>query len=145
MPRRGSAPGGRNRMTGASSSTAALGGVTYTWEGQKQLSLMQEILDNGLARVREAAENYWNTVEWTKERHPHMTGEEKRSGFFRVVRNRRMVVELQFGATAPWAVYEEYGTRFREGHHPIRNTLDRVGYRATDYIRAEARRAGWSS
>lgn len=142
MPRKGSAPGGRNRMTGASVSTSPHGGVTYTWRGEKSLAMFQTVLDGAFDTIKQRAITYWRNEEWTKERHPYMTGTERDSGFFIVQQTSQLRVEFRFGAEAPWAMFEEFGTGRREGHYPIRNTLDRVGYRMTDVIRDAAKRVG---
>jgi hypothetical protein len=142
VPRRGQIVGGSSPAAGATMGVgAATGQVTYTWRGQRSLAQWQEVLETAFEALRDRAMAYWNDEEWVESRHPEMTGDERDSGFFLVSQTESLVVQLEFGAESPHAVYEEFGTIHREAHYPIRNTLDRVGYRVTDVLREEARRA----
>jgi len=139
-----------NRMASAKGATFLLptpgqvsggsksGGVRYQWQGQKAIPIMNDILLRGFQRMARAAEEYWRNTEWTEANHPEMTGNERDLGFFRVSEANNRVVFVG-GTRAPYAAFEEFGTRYREGHFPVRKTLDRVVYRASYYIRAAAK------
>lgn len=113
-------------------------GVQYNWQGRRAITDINAIVLAGLERLRQRAEDYWNNEEWTLANHPEMTGVERDSGYFEITTTGNRAT-FEFGATAPWAIFEEFGTRYRPGHYPIRRTLDKVAYRAATVIREAAR------
>lgn len=116
-------------------------GVQYDWQGRRAIQQVNDLVVLGLERLRQRAIDYWRNEEWVQSRHPEMTGVERDSGFFEITTTGNRAT-FTFGATAPWAIFEEFGTRYRPGHYPIRNTLDKVAYRAADVIRRAARESG---
>jgi len=116
--------------------------MNYTWQGQVVIQAFNEVLQRGFEQLSGVAQDYWNNEEWTKERHPYMTGNERNMGFFVVSTSGGGTVQLEVGSEASYAIFEEFGTSVRPGHYPIRNTLDRVAYRFSDVIRAAARAEG---
>jgi hypothetical protein len=129
------------RSVGPTSINISGTGTTYQWRGQRVIEAFNETLTRGFQNLAAFAESYWRNEEWTRDRHPYMTGNERDQGFFSVsIENGRVLLEV--GAETYYATYEEFGTIHRPGHYPIRNTLDRVAYRFGDVIRDAARQDG---
>lgn len=116
-------------------------GMQYTWLGQAVIRSFNDTLTRGFEQLAGVAQDYWENEEWTQDRHPYMTGNERNQGFF-IVSNEGGNVRLDVGSEVPHAVYEEFGTSRRPGHYPLRNTLDKVAYRFSDVIRDAARAEG---
>lgn len=119
----------------------AKGGVRYQWNGRAFIQRFSVEILRGFQNLARLAENYWRNEEWVPEKHPYMTGEERDLGFF-IVSETNNRVTMIFGSRAPHAIFEEFGTVYREGHYPIRKTLDRYAYRASAVVRQAARAGG---
>lgn len=138
MPRRGSRPASAGSvLTGANR-----GGVEWTFHGRAVVDRYMGVIQGGLERSRRRMETYWRTEEWTEARHPYMRGTERDSGYFQIAVTGARTLQLVLGVTAPWAMFEEFGTSRQPAHYPLRNTMDRYGYRVPDAIREEARAQG---
>jgi hypothetical protein len=89
------------------------------------LDAVERRAGTAIAATLQAGKTYWDDVEWTKDRHPEMTGAMRDGARFRVEHTRSGVVAQVWvpPGEAPYADFEERGTIHRPGHYPIRSTV----------------------
>lgn len=110
-------------------------GYSLSWEGRKFVQYVDEKVQQAMEQVRGEAERYWREDEWQRDRHPEMTGNERDQATFEITPHPGGVTVLIIGTSVPHAIYEELGTAFRSGHHPLHNTLDHTAPRIAPALR----------
>jgi hypothetical protein len=114
--------------------------LQFEWRGRKAIEALMPAVERGLQRAREDAERYWREVIWTRANHPYMTGTERDAGRFDVVpgaTSLKAELRVWVDMDAEYVLWEEFGLPGREGHFPMRRTLDWVAPRIAQYIREE--------
>jgi hypothetical protein len=128
-------------MPRSSFASSTGGGVVVRFDSQKMLQHVDRALLQAGNRILASAKAYWRDEEWTPDRHPEMTGEERDKGFFELEVQEGHRVRLVMGSSARHANVEEYGSIHRPGHFPVRQTLDTVTPRVAPIMRRAIKRA----
>lgn len=117
--------------------------IEYTFNGRRVIEALTDAVERAMQLAQDDAYTYWREVVWTKDQHPFMTGAERDAGSFVIDAQGdplrpRLVGRVDMSQDYPY--YEEFGTRFREGHYPLRRTMDYVAPRIRYYLRRELAR-----
>lgn len=116
------------------------GQVEYTWNGRTLIEQLSARSERALELAAADALEYWTSYIWSPQFHPDMTGKERDAGRFYVERNpetgfARLVGTVEMSEEYP--IYEEFGTSKREGHFPLRRTMDWVAPRIREHLKEE--------
>jgi hypothetical protein len=139
-------PRGIKSVFGRGKPSIASGQLKFTWNGRKKILELTDAVQRALDRAQEEANDYWFNVVWNPVRHPNMTGRERDAIRFAVtVENNHIRLTATVDLNENYPIYEEFGTRFREGHFPFRQTMDFIAPRIREYLAEELARTSTAS